>query len=592
MSTPASATPAAGRVPIARGNGTLDPLWLTGGSASPPDILAALSQGWELAVASTSSPTELNALGATAGEWKLVRSNVAGNDDATWYRLDTTSAATNMPATVASLTAGLKWVAVWGRYQATAHDVYGALTAKGGITVQDPTDNTKQATFDQTAQTTATTLTLKVPAIAASRILNFPLITGTDTLASLGLAQTFTALTTHTGGVTLTTVGLTLTDVNVALSATTGTKFGTATTQKLAFFNATPVAQQTGDVATALTTFGLVTSPTVRATDALDGTFQVKNTADTTKQLGFSLGGLTTGKVVTLAPVNAVSGTLTIPSFGAADTLATLGQTSQTFTGINIFSGSTNATNTQSGVIVQNSGSNATSVGIGQGNIWAGGNVICGGKMSVGIAGTSQTLSINSAGNVIFELQQAGTTIGYLANGSAIFGGANVLDFAFNCNTAAKKVILGNAGVRGLEVVDGTVNFPGTTDATALGTAGVTAQGGVSIAKNLIHAKGRGAGVTSTATAAGTTTLTSTSTEIQTFTGVTTQTVQFPAANLFGAGIAVLYVINNQSTGAVTPTRAGADTFQGGGTTDTVAAGACKIYASDGVSKWLIISAS
>ena len=34
--------------------------------------------------------------------------------------------------------------------------------------------------------------------------------------------------------------------VNIAFNATTGTKIGTATTQKLAFFNATPVVQPTG----------------------------------------------------------------------------------------------------------------------------------------------------------------------------------------------------------------------------------------------------------------------------------------------------------------------------------------------------------
>jgi hypothetical protein len=39
--------------------------------------------------------------------------------------------------------------------------------------------------------------------------------------------------------------GLTMTDAkNIAVSATTGTKIGTATTQKLGFFNAAPVAQQ------------------------------------------------------------------------------------------------------------------------------------------------------------------------------------------------------------------------------------------------------------------------------------------------------------------------------------------------------------
>jgi hypothetical protein len=114
-----------------------------------------------------------------------------------------------------------------------------------------------------------------------------------------------------------------------------------------------------------------------------------------------------------------------------------------------------------------------------------GGNVYCNAKLSVGTGTVGQTLTINSAGNVIFEVQQAGVTIGYLANGSAIFGGATASDFAFNAASAGKKVIIGNAGVRGIEVVDGVANCPGTTDASAIGTATFTVQGGGSFAKSL-----------------------------------------------------------------------------------------------------------
>lgn len=56
--------------------------------------------------------------------------------------------------------------------------------------------------------------------------------------------------------------GLTLTDLNMVLGTTTGTKFGTSTSQKLAFFNSTPVVQRTGNPVTALTDLGLLASPT------------------------------------------------------------------------------------------------------------------------------------------------------------------------------------------------------------------------------------------------------------------------------------------------------------------------------------------
>jgi len=57
--------------------------------------------------------------------------------------------------------------------------------------------------------------------------------------------------------VRLSTSGITLAGgANINLSTTTGTKIGTATNQLLGFFNATPVAQQTGGALTAAATYG------------------------------------------------------------------------------------------------------------------------------------------------------------------------------------------------------------------------------------------------------------------------------------------------------------------------------------------------
>lgn len=53
---------------------------------------------------------------------------------------------------------------------------------------------------------------------------------------------------------------VTISGVNLITDTTTGTKIATATNQKLGFFNATPVVQQTGDIGTALSNLGLVTS--------------------------------------------------------------------------------------------------------------------------------------------------------------------------------------------------------------------------------------------------------------------------------------------------------------------------------------------
>jgi hypothetical protein len=59
---------------------------------------------------------------------------------------------------------------------------------------------------------------------------------------------------------------------DLTAGSTTGTKIGTAITQKLGFFNATPVVQPSGAALTALSTLGLVSSPTIAASDISSGT--------------------------------------------------------------------------------------------------------------------------------------------------------------------------------------------------------------------------------------------------------------------------------------------------------------------------------
>jgi len=67
--------------------------------------------------------------------------------------------------------------------------------------------------------------------------------------------------------------GLTIGDgYNITLNTTTGTKIGTATSQKLAFYNSTPIVQPTGSVITALGNLGLVGSATIELTELSDVT--------------------------------------------------------------------------------------------------------------------------------------------------------------------------------------------------------------------------------------------------------------------------------------------------------------------------------
>ena len=107
-----------------------------------------------------------------------------------------------------------------------------------GFTLQDATDNTKQANFDLSGITTATTRTLTLP-------------NTTGTLAALNLAQTFTATQTFTGGITtsagtLNFQGSTVSVTSLGTAATTGTTTvgGTSQTGTLIFGRST-VSQQT-----------------------------------------------------------------------------------------------------------------------------------------------------------------------------------------------------------------------------------------------------------------------------------------------------------------------------------------------------------
>lgn len=79
------------------------------------------------------------------------------------------------------------------------------------------------------------------------------------------VGTTGTTLQTLSTRMTLDYASLTLPDAfNLIVNATTGTKIGTATTQKLGFYNATPVVQQlaTADLGTALSNLGLRASGT------------------------------------------------------------------------------------------------------------------------------------------------------------------------------------------------------------------------------------------------------------------------------------------------------------------------------------------
>lgn len=125
----------------------------------------------------------------------------------------------------------------------------GAIFAYGTSAPSNGTTGyAKSCIFVNTAASTNDTRVLVNSGTASSCTFESITSVGGADFGSTGMLTDIVAESTSAAGVTVDGLlikdgGFTLTDTNVILSATTGTKIGTATSQKLAFFNATPVVQ-------------------------------------------------------------------------------------------------------------------------------------------------------------------------------------------------------------------------------------------------------------------------------------------------------------------------------------------------------------
>ncbi len=239
-------------------------------------------------------------------------------------------------------------------------------------------------------------------------------VPATGTADLLGTAQTISALKTLTGGLTLTTTDAILTDVNIVVSSVTGTKFGTSTAQKLAFYNSTPVAQQTGDVLTALATgkLGLIASPTISAT-TLTGIVPSANGGTGVNNAGTLTNASNT--TITGGGTLALGGfTLTIPATGTAGLLGTI----QTWNAANTFSAITTI-------------SNATAGGVGTGAL-----VLSVGGASVSGAVYANNIVVTGTGSV-----QGGMWIGAADGLNLRAKTGSVYDFVLNNAAGTQNVI-------------------------------------------------------------------------------------------------------------------------------------------------------
>lgn len=127
-----------------------------------------------------------------------------------------------------------------------------------------------------------------------------------------------------------------------------------------------------------------------------DNVFAVQNSADATKQLEFSLGGMTTAKILTISSVQTTTQTLAIPNVGATDTIMTL-KTNQTIAGDKIFNGAfTAAQNVHIGTYVASVTSGSSIAGAADGTMAAAG--IVGEVMQV--AGSAAAPGTGTTGNI------------------------------------------------------------------------------------------------------------------------------------------------------------------------------------------------
>lgn len=183
-----------------------------------------------------------------------------------------------------------------------------------GFTLQDATDTTKQANFDLSGLTTGTTYSYKLPAVSGS------------TLASIGLAQTWSALQTFNNGITMTGgfIFNTIASNFSATSLTTGliTLGGTAQTGTITLGQST--VSQTVNISNGATASGSTKTLNIGTNGAAGSTtaITIGGTANTSTTTMNGLVKLQTYTVATLPTGSAgaksfVTNALT-PTFGAA----------------------------------------------------------------------------------------------------------------------------------------------------------------------------------------------------------------------------------------------------------------------------------
>lgn len=327
------------------------------------------------------------------------------------------------------------------------------------LSIGDTSDSTKKLAINVSGNTSAKTLTL-LTAQSTNQSLNVPNVTATDTLATLGLAQTFSAAQTFTTAPILssTTASQALfTDAskNVVSNAITGS--GNVV------MSASPTL--TGTIGAASETLsGTLTSGIIKDVTHV---LTVEDSSDITKNLNFNITGMTTGVVLGLTSAQSTSQSLAIPNITGSDTLATLGLAQtfsavQTFTSAPVFSSASTSqamfTNgskalvsnaiTGSGNVVMSSGPTMGAVTFGGSSAMSSGGVL---TLSTGATANPLVLNSTNATGTYMQINQSGTAIGFIGSAKqAIASGDSATDLGIGGN--ANQIQIGTSGANAITI--------------------------------------------------------------------------------------------------------------------------------------------
>lgn len=227
--------------------------------------VTGIVKGNGTALSAASAGTDYVAPGAiTSSGLTMATARLLGRTTASTGAVEEISVGTGLTLSAGSLSASVADISPL----TTKGDLWGYSTLNARIPVgsdgQVLTADSAQALGVKWASGPAASLTVGTTTISSGTTTRI-LYDNAGTLGEYTITGTGTVVAMQTNP---TLSGLTMTDAtNMVLDTTTGTKIGTATSQKLAFYNSTPIVQPTGDVATALQNLGLVSSATVTATN-------------------------------------------------------------------------------------------------------------------------------------------------------------------------------------------------------------------------------------------------------------------------------------------------------------------------------------